>query len=202
MEWRDVRVEVERASEHYDRAPSRTGIDNRTRRFVVDAALPYVEGDVLELGYVDGLWTDALIAAGHAVEIVEGAARHLAHARAKYAAEPSVRVRGALFEEFQPRRRYDTVLAGDMLRYLDDPRRFLRRAREWISPRGTLIATLPNSRSLHRRVGALLGMELCSDRFGISGIARSAIAERTTGTSCATCSARRGTLLAWCAAAS
>jgi SAM-dependent methyltransferase len=155
----DARPDAELAANRYYHSPLQTGIDNRTKRFVIEACLPHVKGDVLELGYIDGLWTDALLSAGCRAEIVEGAALHVAHARARYAGDARVRVYHALFEKFAPERRYDTVLAGDMLRYLDDPQAFLARTREWLAPGGVLIATLPNSRSLHRRIGALMGME-------------------------------------------
>jgi len=155
----DTHPNPELAASRYYHTPLQTGIDNRTKRFVIDACLPYVKGDVLELGYIDGLWTDRLLAVGDRVEIVEGASRHAAHARERYADDERVRVHHALFEEFTPARRYETVLAGDMLRYLDDPQAFLSRTREWLVPGGMLIATLPNSRSLHRRIGALMGME-------------------------------------------
>jgi SAM-dependent methyltransferase len=156
----DERREVERAAEHYYHTPLQTGIDNRSKSFVIAACLPHVRGSaVLELGYVDGLWTDALLAAGHTVDIVEGATRHAEHAHARYAANPRVCIHHALFSEFLPERRYDTVVAGDMLRYLDDPQAFLQRARSWLEPGGALVATLPNSRSLHRRIGSLMDME-------------------------------------------
>lgn len=156
----DLRAEVERAAGHYYHTPLQVSIDNRTRRFVMSAALPYVRGPrVLELGYIDGLWTDHLVDRKLEVDVVEGAQRHAKHARERYAGMPEVRIFHTLFQEFVPNRRYDSVLAGDMLRYLDDPEGFLRTARSWIAPDGVLIATLPNSRSLHRRIGALLGME-------------------------------------------
>ena len=155
-----MRAEVERASNSYYHTPLQQGIDNRTRAFVIERCLPFVQGPhVLELGYIDGLWTEALVAAGHAVDVVEGATRHVEHARSRFDGEPLVTIHHALFQEFEPGRRYDTVLAGDMLRYLDDPVAFLRRAREWVVDDGVVVVTVPNSRSLHRRIGTLIGME-------------------------------------------
>ena len=156
----DVRAEVERASQSYYHTPLQRGIDNRTRAFVIERCLPAVRGPrVLELGYIDGLWTDALVDAGHEVDVVEGATRHVAHGRERFEGNAKVRVFHALFQEFEPDRRYDTVVAGDMLRYLDDPIGFLRRAGGWLHADGVAIVTVPNSRSLHRRIGALMGME-------------------------------------------
>jgi trans-aconitate methyltransferase len=156
----NVRAEVERASESYYHTPLQQGIDNRTRAFVIERCLPTVRGPhVLELGYIDGLWTDALVGAGHEVDVVEGATRHVAHARERFDGEARVRIFHALFQEFERDRAYNTIVAGDMLRYLEDPVGFLRRAGGWLQPGGVLIVTVPNNRSLHRRIGALMGLE-------------------------------------------
>ncbi|HEV2915731.1 MAG TPA: methyltransferase domain-containing protein [Pyrinomonadaceae bacterium] len=156
-----ARDEVERASQHYYHTPLQLGIDNRTKQFVVERCEPYIRGPrVLELGYVDGLWTDAILGRGGCkVDIVEGAERHAEHARARYSGRDDVRIFHQLFQEFEPTGTYDTIIAGDMLRYLPDPAAFLAHARQWLEDDGRLIATIPNSRSLHRRIGALMNME-------------------------------------------
>ena len=155
-----LRAEVERAAQHYYHTPQQRGIDNRTKRFVIERCEPYLKGPrALELGYVDGEWTDVLIARAIQVDVVEGAAAHVDHARARFGGRPAVRVFHSLFQEFEPDCVYDCVIAGDMLRYLPEPAAFLRRARGWLKDDGVLIATLPNSLSLHRRIGSLLGLE-------------------------------------------
>jgi SAM-dependent methyltransferase len=155
-----LRAEVERAAQHYYHTPQQRGIDNRTKRFVIERCEPYLKGPgALELGYVDGEWTDVLAARGIQVDVVEGAAAHVEHARARFGGQPAVRVFHALFQEFEPDCVYDCIIAGDMLRYLPEPSAFLRRARGWLKDDGVLIATLPNSLSLHRRLGCLMGLE-------------------------------------------
>ncbi len=70
-----LRAEVERAAQHYYHSPQQRGIDNRTKRFVIERCERYLKGPrVLELGYVDGEWTDALLAKKFHVDVVEGAA--------------------------------------------------------------------------------------------------------------------------------
>lgn len=160
MDSQSTLAEVERAAGHYYHTPLQLGIDNRTKAFVIEKCRPYLRGPrVLEFGYVDGLWTDVLVSLGLEVEVVEGARRHVMHARERYAGNPSVTVHHGLFEEFRPQGRFDTVVCGDMLRYLEHPVEFLARCAGWLNPGGRLIATVPNSRSLHRRVGAFMQME-------------------------------------------
>src|SRR5215470_9462660 len=129
----DLRAEVERAAQHYYHSPQQLGIDNRTKRFVIERCEPYLKGPrVLELGYVDGEWTDVLVAKRFQVDVVEGAAAHVEHARARFAGQPSVRIFRALFQEFDADGIYDCIVAGDMLRYLPEPATFLRRAAGWL----------------------------------------------------------------------
>lgn len=137
-----------------------TGIDRRTKKFIVDECLEFVTGaKALDLGYVDDMWSGALLARGFAVDIVEGADVHVAKARDTYRGNGRVRVFHDLFADFRPDAQYDVIIAGDMIRYLDDPRDFLAGARKWLSPGGRLIVTVPNSRSMHRRIGTLMNIE-------------------------------------------
>jgi SAM-dependent methyltransferase len=158
------RAEVERAAQHYYHTPLQRGIDARTKGFIIERCLPYVRGPrILDLGYVDGNWTDALLARGYEVDVVEGAQRHVDYARERHAGDSRVRVFHALFQQFEADSTYDTIVAGDMLRYLPDPPAFLSRARTWLNRGGRLVVTVPNRRSLHRRVGAVLGLEASLD---------------------------------------
>ncbi len=160
----EARAEVERASTHYYYSPLQQGIDARTKHFVVERCASFIRGPhVLDLGYVDGSWTDVALARGWRVDIVEGASRHVEHGRRRYGARPDVRLFHALFQEFTPDTRYDTVIAGDVLRYIPDDVGFLRQIGEWLVSSGQLIVTVPNRRSLHRRIGALVGMERTID---------------------------------------
>lgn len=154
------RTAVESAAGHYYRGPVQAGIDNRIKRLLIERCLQHVRGRrVLDLGYIDGTWTDALLDHGHLVDIVEGASAHVAHARERYTGQSGVQVFHALFEAFEPDGLYDSVVAGDMLSCVDDPVDLLRRAARWLLPGGVLVATVPNSRSLHRRIGSLMQVE-------------------------------------------
>lgn len=158
--WDEARKAVEEASRHYYYTPQQVGIDRRTKRLVLERCREWIRpGDLLDLGWVDDDWSDVALSLGCMVDIVEGASRHAEKARLQYAQRKDVRVFHALFQEFEPDRTYDTVIAGDMLRYVPDPVLFLGRVREWLKPEGRLIVTVPNTRSLHRRVGAVMGME-------------------------------------------
>ncbi len=152
--------DVERAAGHYYHSEQQLGIDNRTKALVMDRILPFLKGpDALELGFVDGEFTDRLLQAGVHVDVVEGASWHVAFGEKKYRDDGRVRFFHALFQDFEPEKTYDTVVAGDMIRYLADPVSFLSKVGRWLKADGRLLITVPNSRSLHRRVGSLMGLE-------------------------------------------
>ena len=136
------------------------GIDRRTKDLVVRRCLPFLKGpSILDLGFVDACWTEPILDRGWSSDIVEGNPQHVARARELFGHHPNITIHHALFQEFVAKRKYSTIIAGDILRYIEDPVAYLQRLRSWLEPQGRLIVTVPNSRSLHRRVGTLLGME-------------------------------------------
>ncbi len=110
---------------------------------------------VLELGFGDGLLTQALYNAGVATELLEGSPLLCARAQSLY---PDLRVHNALFEAFQPVQPYDAVLALHVLEHVDDPPELLRRMAQWIKPEGIVLLLVPNRASIHRRVALEMGL--------------------------------------------
>lgn len=152
--------EVERASRHYYYSKQQLGIDRKTKAFVIERCKPFIKGpDTLSLGYVDGDWIDVVLGLGCNVDIVEGAKAHIRHAIKHYGKNPKVSIHHDLFQQFKPAKKFDTIIAGDMIRYLDQPAHFLSRARAWLKPHGHLIVTVPNCKSMHRRIGVLMQLE-------------------------------------------
>lgn len=156
---------VEKAAQHYYHSPQQLGIDNRVKALVMENLIPHLQGPkILELGFVDGMMTDRLLQLGYQVDCVDGASRHIEYGRKKYASEERVRLFHSLFQEFDPPSTYNTVVAGDMIRYIAEPVGFLRKVSGWLKPGGKLLLTVPNNRSLHLRAGALLAAQAGADK--------------------------------------
>lgn len=146
-------------SSNYYYSDQQVGIDRKTKEFVVNRCVPYITGpNILDLGFVDDLWISKYLEPGIFLDIVEGADRHVEYARKLFHNKPNIRIYHAFFEEFLPDRKYNTIIAGDMLRYIHDDLKFLTQMRNWLENNGTMIITVPNSRSFHRRIGCLMGM--------------------------------------------
>jgi 2-polyprenyl-3-methyl-5-hydroxy-6-metoxy-1,4-benzoquinol methylase len=159
--------ELNSAAQNYYFSSQQTGIDNRCRARMIERCLKAARpGHVLELGFMDGQWTDRFLEMGCRVTAVEGAARNLEFGRTKYSGRPEVRFVHSTFESFEPEEQYETILMGGMLKHLDDPVRLLQRSRAWLKNGGLLIATTPNARSLHRRIGVY--MKLLKDLTDLS----------------------------------
>jgi len=158
-------------SDDYYYSSRQRGIDRRTKDLVTRRCLEHVRGSTaLDLGFVDDLWSGPLLARGFSVDIVDYDVSHIAEARRHFGGNSRVTIHHSRFEDFDPKWRFDTVIAGDMLRYLQDPVAFLTRVQRWIAPGGTLIVTVPNSRSLHRRIGVLMGLERHPDQLNAQDI--------------------------------
>jgi 2-polyprenyl-3-methyl-5-hydroxy-6-metoxy-1,4-benzoquinol methylase len=148
----------ERAKSYYFTS-QQTALDDRLRERLIKRCLKDIKGSaVLEFGFVDGQWTDRLLALGCTVASVEGALNNVEFGRKKYSNNPSVTFIHSTFEDFDTDQKFDWIIMGGMLKHLKDPVSFLKKSHAWLSPGGRLIATTPNPKSLHRRVGVKMGI--------------------------------------------
>lgn len=112
---------------------------------------------ILELGCSDGYMTSLLnvIASDHVV--VEGAPDFIEMARKTVPKE--VTFVQALFEDYEPGRRFDLVVMSYILEHVVDPSDLIARARGWLTPNtGRIIAIVPNIRAFSRQLGRAIGV--------------------------------------------
>ena len=77
-------TQLDRSSQSYYYS-DKMNIDNRLRNCLIQRCLPFAKGPrVLELGFMDGQWTEQFLARGFSVDIVEGAERQYQCAADKY----------------------------------------------------------------------------------------------------------------------
>ncbi len=112
--------------------------------------------DVLELGYGDGLVTDALANSNCTLTLIEGAKSLVDIARRKH---PNVDCVETLFEEYCPAKRYDVILASHVLEHVDNPQAILKLMATWLTDVGKIIVVVPNQNSIHRQLAVLMGLQ-------------------------------------------
>jgi SAM-dependent methyltransferase len=152
--------EIDADTQTYYFSAQQTGIDNRCRERMIARCLPSIPrgGHILELGFMDGQWTDHFLRLGCRITVVEGARRNIEFGRAKYRGNSAVSFVHETFERYQPADRFDCIHMGGILKHLDDPVALLQRSHAWLKPPAVLIATTPNAKSLHRRIGVCMGL--------------------------------------------
>jgi 2-polyprenyl-3-methyl-5-hydroxy-6-metoxy-1,4-benzoquinol methylase len=110
--------------------------------------------DGLELGPAEGEMTQFLLPHFERLTVVDGAADLLAC----IPEAPNLTKVHALFEEFEPRGRFDCILMEHILEHVADPPGLLRRARGWLKPGGKVLLGVPNGHSLHRLAAVKMGL--------------------------------------------
>lgn len=111
----------------------------------------------LELGCADGAMTERLVDDFDRVVAVDGAAEYCESVRERIDRD-ELTVECSLFEEYRPDEVFETVVMAHVLEHLRDPVAVLDRVRDWVAEDGVVIVVVPNGMSLHRQVGAEMGV--------------------------------------------
>lgn len=115
-------------------------------------------GRILEMGPAEGLMTDYLIKITNQLSVVEASDFFYSNLKLKY---PGIDIHHSLFEEFKPTVKYDYIILGHVLEHVVDPIGIVKKAKKWLNPDGKIIASVPNSRSLHRQAAVIMGILPC-----------------------------------------
>lgn len=115
---------------------------------------------VLELGYGDGIVTAALAQSGCDLTVLEGASSLANIARVKH---PHIQCVDTLFEDYNPERKYDLILASHVLEHVDEPTAILKLMSEWLTDDGKIILVVPNKNSIHRQLSVIMGLQPALD---------------------------------------
>ncbi|MEW6264275.1 MAG: class I SAM-dependent methyltransferase [Thermodesulfobacteriota bacterium] len=119
---------------------------------------PY--GAAVILGCGDGLLIRYFQDKFQRLIVVEGAKALLDKAERAYNGAAEIEWHHSYFETFTlpADKQADFILGNHVLEHVLDPTAVLTRSREWLKPTGFTIFTVPNARSLHRRIGLAMGL--------------------------------------------
>ena len=116
--------------------------------FEVRRLPPIQPGRLLEIGCASGAWLNMMREQGWQVEGIEFSDAAARHARAQGLAVQTASVETAK----APTVPLDLIAAWMVLEHLHEPLAALRRLRDWTRPDGWLIAAVPDSNALSRRL--------------------------------------------------
>ena len=111
--------------------------------------------NVLELGAAEGVMTEFLQRDSKSLTVIEGSQIFSDNLKKKY---KNISVIHSLFEEYQPTKKYDFIILSHVLEHVSDPLLVLKLATSWLTPKGKIFAAVPNSHSIHRQAGVLMGL--------------------------------------------
>jgi len=115
------------------------------------------EKSILELGIGHGytpLWFDE---ASSRHVVIDGSRVVIDQFKKKYP-EYGGEIVFSYFEEFETKEVFDYIVMGFVLEHVDDPQIVLQRYKEYLKPDGKVYITVPNGKSLNRRLGLAMGM--------------------------------------------
>ncbi len=149
----EERERVERASDFY--LNQQLELDEWLVQFRYETHRPLLRGPRgLELGCGLGEMTRLLLRDLRELTVVDAAAELLA----SIPDAPNLVKVHALFEEYEPAHRFDSILLEHVLEHVEDPVALLRRDGRWLAPAGRLHLGVPNGHSIHRLAAVEMGL--------------------------------------------
>ena len=113
-------------------------------------------GSILELGIGHGHTTKLFNEHFDRHVVIEGSQVVIEQFQKNSGLE-SIEIVESYFEEFETGERFDVILMGFVLEHVDDPGLVLERFRKFLKPSGRLFITVPNGKSMNRRLGLAMG---------------------------------------------
>ena len=135
-------------------------VDLKVQYWSIQKLLPYLNnGNVLEMGYGDGMWTNEIISKFGNTSVVDISSKLLSIAKEKHGGK--ITTYHSYFEEFSPPAniRFSTIIASHILEHVADPVLVMKKMKEWLTPDGIIIVIVPNARSYHRQLSVLMNIQ-------------------------------------------
>jgi 2-polyprenyl-3-methyl-5-hydroxy-6-metoxy-1,4-benzoquinol methylase len=129
--------------------------DKRLIGFRYKTLKSHLRGPIgLELGPAEGQMTQFLINDFESLTVVDGAPTLLERIP-NYSNLIKVH---SLFEDFNPKIKFDTIVMEHILEHVDQPVELLQRIQKWLAPEGRILLGVPNGNSIHRLAATKMGI--------------------------------------------
>ena len=143
---------------------SRVGFNSKLIDFRYKTLGVFFKGKrCLELGCADGKGTEYLVPYFEQIVAVDGSKKLIDDLKRQIKSKKVVTCI-SLFEEYTPRRKFDTIIVGHILEHVRNPVLILKRTKKWLKKNGVILIDVPNANSLHRQAGVKMGLlKNCTD---------------------------------------
>jgi len=113
----------------------------------------------LELGCSLGISTSFLLKYASILDVVEGSEINIKRAKSKIGNTNKVKFYHSLWEDFKyPKKKYSDIIWFRGIEHTNNPEKILKKISNSLIPDGRLHIIVPNALSLHRRIGAIMGL--------------------------------------------
>ncbi|QMS86680.1 class I SAM-dependent methyltransferase [Nostoc edaphicum CCNP1411] len=138
-------------------------IEDLGQIYTIEWVKKHLQGktQILELGYGEGIFTNALVHDNYNVTLVEGSSVLIDKAKENFGQQ--VDYIHCLFEDYVPVKKFDAILALHVLEHIDQPRVLLNQMKQWINDDGVIIVIVPNQNSIHRKLAVIMGLQPALD---------------------------------------
>ncbi len=147
----------------WERSKYHTDYNSVLAHYKVISCLEHARGDsLLDLASGDGMITSIFASHFRRIVGVDASSVHVAEARKRM---PGARFYENLIEDFETDERFDSVFLLDILEHVIDPVNALRKAANFLTADGVLIAHVPNALAVNRRLAVLMGTLLSCEEL-------------------------------------
>lgn len=157
MKKKDFRDEKKRLKAIAQDFSMKEGLTGKIGKHIVKTILKDLKnGEILDIGCADGVMAGRLASFVNHITAIDGSEKLIKEAKKQKLS--NVDFICVLFEEFQPKKKFDSIILTDILEHISSPVELLKKCREWIKDGGIIIIICPNAYSIHRQIGVLAGM--------------------------------------------
>jgi SAM-dependent methyltransferase len=162
-------IKLDQIAQEYRKPDAGRRVDQKLVRLLAEKTIPAMTGpEILEMGSGDDQWTQQIIARfGHS-HVVDGSQTLIDAAKKKYGSK--LTAYHSLFENFKPKRKFDTIISSWVLEHVENPAQVLAVATKWLKPKGHIFVIVPHANSLHRRLAVAMGLLRKTDELGPSDV--------------------------------
>jgi len=134
-------------------------IENFNQHYYAEWLLKFVKNkkEILEMGYGDGILTSCLASRYKTkLHLIEGSEILAKKAKKKH---KNIVVINKLFENYEPKKKYDYIIASHVLEHVDNPILVLKKIKSWMHSKSLCIVHVPIRTSYHRQLAVIMKLQ-------------------------------------------